>query len=221
MEIIPIKIENISPVNYYYIAASGGMRSSTFIGDIALKYSTLKQMGELDYPSPTKFKPTYEELNDFDFWFTVGISEKLAKGEGKTTQFMKNMTRNTMHGIDYNGTNKYPNAREGSTMYKNFYFQQPLLPGNVFYSYLISKENMDFPKVLRVGTGKTGVLKLSKMSASENIQAVLNRYSIENIMGKKITHDGITFSEHLVLQYFLIGMYSMSKVGEIYEKWLH
>ena len=126
-----------------------------------------------------------------------------------------------MHGIDYNGTNKYPNAREGSTMYKNFYFQQPLLPGNVFYSYLISKENMDFPKVLRVGTGKTGVLKLSKMSASENIQAVLNRYSIENIMGKKITHDGITFSEHLVLQYFLIGMYSMSKVGEIYEKWLH
>lgn len=221
LEITLLKIENISPVNYYYIASSGGMRSSSFIGDIALKYATLKQMGELNYPSPSKFKPTYEELNNFNFWYSVAINEKIAKGEGNGTYFMKNLTRNTMHGIDYNGTNKFPNAREGSTMYKNFYFQQPILPGNVFYSYLISKSKIEVPKALRVGNGKTGLLRLEKMENTNGIKAVLNRYTIENIMGRNISPEGLSYIEHILLQYFLIGMFSKEQIGELYGKWFN
>ena len=221
LEITLLKIENISPVNYYYIASSGGMRSSSFIGDIALKYATLKQMGELDYPSPTKFKPTYEELNNFDFWYTVAVNEKTAMSEGNGTIFMKNLTRNTMHGIDYNGTNKYPNAREGSTMYKNFYFQQPILPGNIFYTYLITKVKMEIPPALRVGNGKTGLLKLVKITHSDKVKAVLNRYSIENIMGKKVSSEGLNYTEHMLLQYFLIGMFTKEQLGELYGKWIN
>lgn len=221
LEITLLEIENIAPINYYYIASSGGMRSSSFIGDIALKYATLKQMGELNYPSPDKFQPTYEELNEYNFWYTVAINEITATGEGNSTQFMKNLTRNTMHGIDYNGTNKFPNAKEGSTMYKNFYFQQPILPGNKFYSYLISKGKMEIPKALRVGNGKTGILKIERLERSENVKAVLNRYTIENIMGKKISPSGLSYTEHLLLQYFLIGMYSRKQLEELYGKWLH
>ena len=45
LKAVPVEIETISPVNYYYIPAAGGMRSSDFIGDIALKYATLHQLG--------------------------------------------------------------------------------------------------------------------------------------------------------------------------------
>lgn len=219
MEITALKMESISPINYYYIAAAGGMRTSSFIGDIALKYAALKQMGKLEYPSPSKFKPTYEELNQFDFWFTVGVNEKTSFGSGQGTTYMKNMTRNTMHGIDYNGTNKYPNAREGSNMYKNFYFQQPISPGNIFYSFMISKNKIEIPATLRVGTGKTGILKLSTINPND-MRAVLNRYTIENIMGKHLPLDNSSFMESLVLQYFLVGMYSANQIRDLYERWL-
>ncbi len=218
MEITPIKIETLSPVNYYYVAAAGGMRTSSFIGDIALKYATLRQLGYLDYPEPTKFQPTYDDLNRFDFWFTVAISEKLAFGEGSPTLYMKNMIRNTMHGIDYNGSNKYPNAREGSTMYKNFYFQQPIRPGNFFYCYLISKSKIDLPMTIRVGNGKTGILNLTKQLTGK-FNGILNLYTLQNILKTKLGDIEYTFTEHLILQYYLIGMFSKEKIGEIYNEW--
>ncbi|MGP6206919.1 type I-D CRISPR-associated protein Cas5/Csc1 [Cuniculiplasma sp. SKW3] len=218
MEITPLKIETISPVNYYYIAAAGGMRSSSFIGDLALKYAALKQFGLLEYPLPDKFKPTYEELNDFDFWFTVAVNEKIAFEQGSDTLFMKNMIRNTMHGIDYNGTNQYPNAKEGSTMYKNFYFQQPIRPGNLFYCYLISKNRMEIPEAMRVGNGKTGIIKVSKLQ-SKNFGAVLNLYTIKKIMGLNISREDFPFTENLLLQYYLAGLFSVNEVEEIYAEW--
>ena len=214
--IIPIKIETISPVNYYYIPAAGGMRSSDFIGDIALKYATLHQIGRLEYFYPTKFKPTYEELLDSPFWYTVGISKKMAFGEGEDTIFMKSMIRNTMQGIDYNGTSSYPGFREGTKMYKNFYFQQPIKPGNLFYSYLITEENLfELPGALRIGNNKTGILKLTEYKGG-NFSAVINAYTIQNILGKEIPKLKYNYANHTVLQYFLIGMLNKEDLINLY-----
>lgn len=44
MKILPLKMTALSPIQYFYTAAAGGMRSSNFIGDIALKYAFLRQM---------------------------------------------------------------------------------------------------------------------------------------------------------------------------------
>ena len=156
----PLRLEAISPIQYYYSAADKGMRTSSFIGDIALKYSYLHQIGELSYNEHDQFKPKYDELNDYNFWFTVGINEMLSRGEVNSVSYMKNMLRNTMQGIDYNGTNVEPTFKTGSLMYKNFFFVQLLKPGNVFYTYLFSNEKLRIPEVLRVGNNKTGILKV-------------------------------------------------------------
>ncbi|QRF75589.1 CRISPR type I-D/CYANO-associated protein Csc1 [Thermoplasmatales archaeon] len=212
----PIRIETISPVNYYYIPAAGGMRTSDFIGDIALKYAALHQLGKMDYFYPTKFQPTYEELLEFPFWFTVAINEKMAFGGERDTIYMKNMVRNTMQGIDYNGTSSYPGFGEGSKMYKNFYFQQPIKPGNIFYTYLITTEDdFELPRVLRVGNNKTGLLKLQDYHGSE-FRAVINAYTIQNIMGKSIPKFNYEYASHSVLQYFLLGMLSIQDLLKIY-----
>lgn len=218
VNIIPFEIEVVSPINYYFIPAAGGMRSSNFIGDIALKYAMLHQMGELNYVSPTKFKPTYEELLKFPFWFTVAVNEKLAFGKGRDTIFMKNMVRNTMQGIDYNGTNSYPGFKEGSKMYKNFYFQQPLKPGNQFYVYFISKNGeAEVPSVMRIGNNKTGIITLRK-HLGEPFDAMINAYTFRNILGKDIPNINYNYTNHVVLQYFLLGMLSRDEVSKAYAQ---
>ena len=218
LQVKPLRIETISPVNYYYVPAAGGMRTSNFIGDIAMKYATLHQLGKLDYFHPTKFQPTYEELGKFPFWFTVAINEKMAFEEGKDTIYMKNMIRNTMQGIEYNGTSAFPGFKEGSKMYKNFYFQQPIKPGNVFYAYLITLgDDFQVPRVLRVGNNKTGMLKLQEYHGHE-FRAVVNAYTIQNVMGKSIPKMDYIYTNHTVLQYFLLGMLKKEELYRIYEE---
>ena len=220
MKIIPLKFSTISPIQYFYSAAAGGMRTSDFLGDIALKYSFLRQMGLQELPEPGKSRPTYEELNNYSFWLTVGISEYGALGSGEKTNFMKNMIRNTMQGIDYNGSNVHPSFKSGQLMYKNFFFVQPLKPGNVFYSYLIFDENKfslkDMPKCIRVGNNKTGILRVDRYLG--DIRAVVNVYTVKNIMGKKLEKRKNDFTLNLLLQYNLDGFYSKEEVLGLYER---
>ena len=219
MKIIPLKFSAISPIQYFYSAAAGGMRTSDFLGDIALKYSFLRQMGLQELPEPGKSKPTYAELNNYSFWFTVGISEYSSLGSGEKVHFMKNMIRNTMQGADYNGSNVHPTFKTGQMMYKNFFFVQPLKPVTVFYSYLIFDEDefslKNIPKCIRVGNNKTGILKVDRYLG--DIRAVINLYTIKNIMGKKLETRKNDFTLHLLLQYYLDGFYSKEEVLELYE----
>lgn len=216
MEIQLLRLEAISPIQYYYSASDKGMRTSSFVGDIALKYSFLHQIGELSYNEYNKLQPNYSELNNYNFWFTVGINENLSKGGRDTTEYMKNMFRNTMQGIDYNGTNVYPSFKTGSLMYKNFFFVQMLKPGNVFYSYLLSEEKLRIPDALRVGNNKTGILKVSKEEFNPKIFCVINLYTVMNIMKRKPPVRQYSYKEHLILQYALAGYLKPEEAGEIY-----
>ncbi len=207
----------LSPVQYFYTAALGGMRSSNFIGDIALKYAFMRQLGIFELPEMTKSKPTYEELNNFEFWLTPAISPMMAFGHGNETAFMKSMIRNTMQGIDYNGSNVDPSFKTGQMMYKNFFFTQPIRPGNTFYSYLLlgdSCNNLKIPEAIRVGNNKTGILKIEK--TDKNFRAVINLYTIMEIIGKKDVLRKNEYSSHLILQYYLKGYYDEMEVMEIY-----
>ncbi len=217
MKCIGLKMTTLSPVQYFYTAAFGGMRSSNFIGDIALKYAFIRQLGLFELPEITKSQPTYNELNNFDFWLTPGISPMMAFGRGNETIFMKTMVRNTMQGIDYNGTNVDPTFKTGSLMYKNFFFTQTIKPGNIFYSYLLiadTYKDFKIPDALRVGNNKTGILKVEK--TNENFRAIINLYTVMKIIGKKNLLIKNEYSSNLILQYNLKGYYNKDELIAIY-----
>lgn len=215
-EVIPLKLEAIAPIQYYYTAADKGMRTSSFIGDIALKYSLLHQLGELTYNEPDKFKPDYGELNRYKFWFTVGVSER-ALGIGTSSSvYMKNMLRNTMQGIDYNGTNFDPSFKTGALMYKNFFFVQMLRPGNIFYTTIFSEGRIELPRVLRVGNNKTGILKIEKDQTGFQRKCVINLYTVSNIMKRKLPEMDYEYREQMILQYALVGYLKPEEVAKIY-----
>lgn len=137
MRVRGVRLTVLEPVNYYYQPSGRGNRTSPpFIGDIALKYAMLHQLGVGEAPpEPGKFVPNYSELREYSFWFSVAVPGYLAGMDSSYTEFFKQITRNTMQGIDYNGSNQHPPLiKVGGIMYKNFYFQQPMKPGNRFYA---------------------------------------------------------------------------------------
>ncbi len=222
MNIQKLRLITLSPLNYYYTEAGSGMLPSNFIGDIALKYALLHQLGLDNFFQPGKRNPTYQEdLVPYKFWFTVAMPPFFSIGKGESTpELTKPIKRNTMQGIDYNGTNVHPLVRTGSIMYKNFYFQQFIKPGNIFYSILISKEHLELPQVLRLGTGKTGMVKI-EIVENIDIKPYINLYTIKNILKKdeiykRLSKREFTYFEHFLLQYFVVGPVSMKDIEESY-----
>ncbi len=210
MRAVKLKLTNISPLNYYYSQGGQLERPSTFIGDIALKYSMLHQLGLGNFFDAGSYQPNYSELTGYDFWFTVAMPLNDSTGQLMGVDFMKPIIRNTMHGIDFNGSNVHPEINAGSSLYKNFYMQQYLKPGNKFIAYFISEKEMDLPPVLRVGTGKGGLIKVEKVRDDNQIKAYVNLYTIRNIIRKTDVYDKISkmtlpYFEHITLPYIIVG----------------
>lgn len=221
MKIINVELKLIAPLQYYSTQSAGGMRTAPFIGDIALTYAMAHSMGFVDYPPADRFKPNYREITNLPFLFTVAVPDALLKYGEWTAEYMKQMTRNTMMGIDYNGTNMYPGYRVGSNMYKNFYFVQMMKPSSdyAFNTGLILKDDnfSNLPNALRVGNSKTGILSLSYRESKPNINYYINRYTIENIYGKKLPDLNFETVYHPVHQYQIFGPASGENVLSIFE----
>lgn len=223
MQIKKLQLKTISPLNYYYAEAGRGVIPSIFLGDIALKYALLHQLGYHNFPEPGKNAPTYkEDLIQFKFWFTVAMPPFYSIGEGDNSpQFMKSIIRNTMQGIDYNGTNAHPKIVTGSIMYKNFYFQQYIKPGSIYYTIFISGEKMELPETLRLGTGKTGLIKINEVN-DKDIKPYINLYTLKNILQNEKFYDEFSkrefsYIEHLLLQYYIVGPVSIDDIKFCYD----
>ncbi|MGC8996021.1 MAG: type I-D CRISPR-associated protein Cas5/Csc1 [Thermoplasmata archaeon] len=213
----------ISPINYYFIQGGKIERPSSFIGDIALKYSLMHQLGIGNFFEVSSFKPNYEELSSYNFWFTVGVPISFDNGDfSQTPLFMKPMIRNTMQGIDVTGSNVHPNIKAGSIMYKNFYMQEFIKPGNLFITYFIDYGQIEIPKTLRVGTGKVGVLELEEIPY-DKLNAFINLYTVKNILKKeelfkKLSMHEFAYTEHIALPYYIVGPISdYNIIEELYE----
>jgi CRISPR-associated protein Csc1 len=221
MKLINVELKLIAPLQYYSTQSAGGMRTAPFIGDIALTYSMAHSMGIIDYPPADRFKPDYREITDLPFLFTVAVPESLLKYGEWTAEYMKQMTRNTMMGIDYNGTNTYPGYRVGSNMYKNFYFVQMMKPSNDFtfnVGLILKDDNFSFlPNALRVGNSKTGILSLSYRETNPNFNYYINRYTLENIYEKKLPDLNFETVYHPVHQYQIFGPISGEQVLSVFE----
>lgn len=222
MKIFNVELKLIAPLQYYSTQSAGGMRTAPFIGDIALTYAMAHSMGFIDYPPLDRFKPNYGEILEFPFLFTVAVPDSLSKYGEWTAEYMKQMTRNTMLGIDYNGTNMYPGYRVGSNMYKNFYFVQMMKPSidYAFNTGLIIKDNnlSILPNALRVGNSKTGILSLTYRESKPNSTYYINRYTVENIYGKNLPDMDFETIYHPVHQYHILGPVSQENVLSIFEQ---
>lgn len=221
MKLINVEIRLISPLQYLSDQSAGGMRTAPFIGDIALTYSMAHGMGMMDYPPADRFKPHYEEIMNLPFLFTVAVPETLVKYGEWSAEYMKQMTRNTMLGIDYNGTNAYPGYKVGSNMYKNYFFVQMMKPSEefVFRAALILRDESfkNLPSALRVGNAKTGILSLSYKDSSPEDGFYINRYTVENIFEKSIPRWDFENVYHPVHQYQILGPVSEENVISLFE----
>ncbi|MEM4058624.1 MAG: type I-D CRISPR-associated protein Cas5/Csc1 [Thermoplasmata archaeon] len=190
MKIYDIELTILSPIQFYGIQSRKGTRTPPFIGDIALTYAMAHQLGIQNYPDPSNFEPLYKnEMKQFNFLFTVSVPISLIENNIWAPIYMKQLYRNTMQGIDYNGTNVFSGNETGSSMYKNFFFTQSLKPGydNKFIGGFISFDEKIIPiDTLRVGNGKTGVVKLTYKESDNSSLFYINQYTVENIFEKKL-----------------------------------
>lgn len=222
-EILEADLRIISPVQYYSTQSARGTRTSPFLGDIALTYSMAHQLGDLPYPPYDRRKPEYGEIKSLGYLFTVGVPESLWPSLEWTPAYMKHMFRNTMLGIDHNGTSADPYYTHGSFMYKNFFFVQPLKPDlNLSYkAYLIlfNKFEKNIPETLRIGNGKTGMVsvRVSKSEGNVKFPMFLNQYTVENIYGKKLPLSDYRVVYNQVNQYRIVGPVEESKLYSIFS----
>ncbi len=214
------EITNISPVQYYTVQSAGGMLTGSFIGDLALDYATAYYSGDIDYHKLDIKKPDYDEIKDFSTLWSVAVPESIIKHNSFSVRYMKMFYRNTMLGIDYNGTNLNPLYRVGSYMYKNFYFVQPMRPGNKFYAAVKTDLNIsELPMALRVGNGKTGLIKINYTGIdkiNDLNRIYINLFTIKNIFGKNIeTNDMQIYS--ILNNYIIAGPIKGDAMHELYS----
>ncbi|AAT42591.1 type I-D CRISPR-associated protein Cas5/Csc1 [Picrophilus oshimae] len=213
------EITNISPVQYYTVQSSGGMLTGPFIGDLALDYASAYSLGELDYHKLDMKRPNYNEIKNFSILWSVAVPENVIKNNIFSVNYMKMMYRNTMLGIDYNGTNLNPAYRVGSYMYKNFYFVQPIRPGNKFYAAVKTDLGIEkLPAALRVGNGKTGLLKIKYKSVNmEDLNNIyINLFTIKNIFNKDFNVDNLHIY-YVLNHYVMAGPVTGGVMHELYK----
>ncbi|WP_175266849.1 hypothetical protein [Acidiplasma cupricumulans] len=75
-------------------------------------------------------------------------------------------------------------------------------------------KNLKIPEVVRVGNNRTGMLKIARTNV--DIKAVINLYTVQNILGKHIEKKS-DYVSHLVLQYYLMGYYTKDEVVRAYD----
>ncbi len=214
------EIINISPVQYYTVQSGGGMLTGPFIGDLALDYATAYYSGDIDYHKLDIKKPDYDEIKNFSTLWSVAVPESRIKNNTFSVRYMKMFYRNTMLGIDYNGSMFNPSYRVGSYMYKNFYFVQPIRPGNKFYAAVKTDLNInDLPKALRIGNGKIGLIKINynkidKVTDINNIY--VNLFTVKHIFGKNIKTDNLEIY-YVLNNYIISGPVKGDDMHELYS----
>ena len=196
------------------------MLTGPFIGDLALDYATAYYSGDIDHHKLDIKKPDYDEIKNFSTLWTVAVPESRIKNNTFSVRYMKMFYRNTMLGIDYNGTNLNPLYRVGSYMYKNFYFVQPIRPGNKFYAAIKTDLNIErLPSALRVGNGKTGLIRVNykKIGKIEDLNNVyINLFTIKNIFRKNVKANDLQMYS-ILNNYIIAGPIKGDDMHELYS----
>jgi len=211
---------------FYYTEVSGGSTSASitgaFIGDLALNYAFKKALIQSDDAYPFRQKPEYEEIKDFGYYCTVAKpmnAERVVRTESYIRSTAFNADGFTALGsvlAQYNAAGKSP--------YKTFRQVQGIALGSEFIALFISKESMQLPEAIRVGTTKETLLKVEKIDLPKGeIDFWLNAFTLKTVFNNLeetvevlTKEDKVNFS-YILENYALIKNLSAQNIETIFQ----
>ncbi len=208
MNKVPIKATCLSPLQYHSVQAARGTKTAPIVGDIALSYALNDRMGILDYKRVGNLKPHYEELMEGSYLSTVLY--------GEDVHYLPTLTRNTMQGIEVDGSNRDPRIKESGNMYSNFFFIQPINAGSTFKGFVFTEDGKDIPPAVRVGNQLQCLLKLEIVDEKDVDKGWVNLYTLQHILG----HEEVEITPEME-RYKLVHQYDIVKNVpiETIEEW--
>jgi CRISPR type I-D-associated protein Csc1 len=206
---------------FYYTEVSGGSTSASitglFIGDLALTYAFNKRLTESQTGYEFRKKPEYSEVKDFGFYCSV--AKPIANNLNRTENYIRNTLFNVDGFYDIVRINK-----SGKSPFKNFRQVQGVRLGTEFIALFISKEVIELPFTIRIGTGKETLVKVEKIDSAEGKDDYwLNAYSLKVVFDNldaaiKVMMDENKMNVSYVLEnYNLIKRLSIDNVKEIFK----
>lgn len=218
MKIVPLKISLLSPLFNYCRITNGGCITSNFIGDLALTYALNRVRWDCDFYTELKRQPTYEELRQLPYTFTVG------KPDPDTFRMTGIYIRNTLFNCDGFPDMSVldPDGRfaTGKTLFKNYFKVQGVKPGSTFSSCLVAKDNfhLELPFAVRLGTGRECLALLQHGDEPDEIW--LNAFTLRQVYGnlQQALRALRTYQFEFQLEnYVLIKRVSMSELRPIFQ----
>ncbi|MCI1778562.1 MAG: type I-D CRISPR-associated protein Cas5/Csc1 [Bacteroidales bacterium] len=206
---------------FYYTEVSGGSTSASvtgsFIGDLALTYAFNRCLNENQTMYNFRLKPEYTEIKDFGFYCTVA---KPAKANvGKTENYIRNTLFNVDGFIDIDRIDK-----SGKSPFKNFRQVQGVKLGTEFIALFISKENIELPSTIRVGTGKETLVKVEEIdSGVKDSDYWLNAFTLKEVFNNldiaiKVMMDEKKANFTYILEnYNIIKHFSLENIKEVFN----
>lgn len=220
MQITAIKLTLLNHL-FYYTEVSGGSTSASitgsFIGDLALTYAFNKRLNESQNGYEFRKKPEYSEIKDFGFYCSV--AKPITNNLNRTENYIRNTLFNVDGFYDIVRINK-----SGKSPFKNFRQVQGIRLGTEFIALFISKEAIELPSTIRIGTGKETLVKVEKVDSAEGKGDYwLNAYSLKVVFDNldaaiKVMMDEKKMNVSYVLEnYNLIKRLSIDNVREIFK----
>lgn len=218
-----IKIIKLTLLNhlFYYTEVSGGSTSASvtgsFIGDLALSYAFNRCLNENQTMYDFRSKPEYSDINSFGFYCTVAKPVKY--NVGKTENYIRNTLFNVDGFIDIDRINK-----SGKSPFKNFRQVQGVKLGTEFIALFLSKETIDLPSTIRIGTGKETLVKVEEIdSIKSNNDYWLNAFTLKEVFNNldiaikiMMNEEKANFS-YILENYNIIKHFSIDNVQEVFN----
>lgn len=206
MTVQPIQITLLNHL-FYYTEVSGGGTSATatgaFIGDLALTYAFEHTLVQSDiYGRLSRKKPKYEEIRSFGFYCTVAKPLDIKR----TENYIRNTLFNTDGYIDVKSIEK-----SGKSPFKNFRQVQGIAAGSQFRALLISREPIQIPPILRVGTGRETMLDIQKVEPLKKADYWLNAFTLKAVFGNLEKTSNLMIREGNVNFNYIIENYNIIK----------
>jgi CRISPR-associated protein Csc1 len=220
MQIRAIKLTLLNHL-FYYTEVSGGSTSASvtgsFIGDLALTYAFNRCLNESEIMYEYRDKPDYSEIKDFGHYCTV--AKPINTNVDKTENYIRNTLFNTDGFIDVDKINK-----SGKSPFKNFRQVQGVRLGTEFIALFLSKEEIELPSTIRIGTGKETLVKVEEIDpkvASNDFW--LNAYTLKVVFNNLDSAIKVMMDEkkpnftYVLENYNLVKHFSVDNIKEIFK----
>jgi len=219
MQVTSIKLTLLNHL-FYYTEVSGGSTSASitgsFIGDLALNYAFNRCLNENETMYEFRKKPKYDEIKNFGFYCT--IAKPCKTNVKRTENYIHNTLFNSDGFLDVSSIEK-----SGKSPFKNYRQVQGIQLGTEFTALFLSKEKIDLPSTIRVGTTKESLIKVEELNMDASDDYWLNAYTLKTVFGNldiaiqiMISEQKMNFS-YILENYNIIKNFSKENVKEIFK----